>query len=355
MSWNRPSLKSLYERISRDFSGRLLDGSTVKSRSVIAVLSKVWAGACHLMHGFLAWAFLQVFADTCEAEYLERWASIWNINRKGSSKAHGQVKFKGDDGAIVPKNTLLLHSPSGLQFKSLAEVKILNKEALAPIEAVNGGINGNLGAGLKLNLVSPIAGLLSDVLITNGLIGGADEEDDESLRQRLLDRLRKPPRGGAKHDYEFWAKEVPGVTRAWCFPLYAGIGTVGLCILSDNSDDGIFPNAELIKNVKDYIDTVRPASVKEFLVFAPEQFELNLKIAIKPNSEAVKISVRKELAVYLDRTATASGLNLYLSNLSQVISHASGEEAHKIINPPIDIEVPEGFFPVLGDIDFVEL
>ena len=74
MAWDRPPLTSLHERIARDFSGRLLDGATLLRRSVLAVLAKVWAGACHTLHSVLAWLYLQVFVDTAEGEYMERWA-----------------------------------------------------------------------------------------------------------------------------------------------------------------------------------------------------------------------------------------------------------------------------------------
>lgn len=60
MAWDRPTLTSLHERIARDFSGRLLDGATLLRRSVLAVLAKVWAGACHTLHSVLAWLYLQV-------------------------------------------------------------------------------------------------------------------------------------------------------------------------------------------------------------------------------------------------------------------------------------------------------
>lgn len=82
MAWDRPTLTSLHERIARDFSGRLLDGATLLRRSVLAVLAKVWAGACHTLHSVLAWLYLQVFVDTAEGEYMERWAGPCAVNWK---------------------------------------------------------------------------------------------------------------------------------------------------------------------------------------------------------------------------------------------------------------------------------
>ena len=58
-----------------------------------------------------------------------------------------------------------------------------------------------------------------------GIAGGADEQSDLLLLQRVLARLRQPPHGGADFDYIRWALEVPGVTRAWVYPLELGAGT----------------------------------------------------------------------------------------------------------------------------------
>ncbi len=64
-----------------------------------------------------------------------------------------------------------------------------------------------------------------------GIIRRAGESDDELLA-RLLSRLRKPPAGGNKTDYEQWALDIDNVAAAWCFPLAQGLGTVDVVILA---------------------------------------------------------------------------------------------------------------------------
>ena len=82
---------------------------------------------------------------------------------------------------------------------------------------------------MQLTLDSPIVGVNASANVTAGaLTGGADAEDDDSLRARLLARIKEPPQGGSKADYVTWALEVPGVTRAWCYPEEMGDGTVTL-------------------------------------------------------------------------------------------------------------------------------
>jgi uncharacterized phage protein gp47/JayE len=67
-----------------------------------------------------------------------------------------------------------------------------------------------------------------------GITGGADIEPIDELLDRLLFRKRNPPVGGAVHDYVLWARELPGVSRAWAFDVWHGSGTVGLAWVYDD-------------------------------------------------------------------------------------------------------------------------
>jgi len=354
MPWDRPTLKQLFERISQDFSGRLLDGRAVLSRSVIAVFSKIWAGACHLMHGMLAWLFLQVFADTAEGPYLERWARVWGIFRKAASQAAGPVIFSGTDGAIIPAGTLVQHQASGLQYAVQEDREASGGSIAVTVKALTAGAASNLPAGAPLALIAPIAGVQSDGLVgADGVTSGADEETDESLRSRLIARLRRPPRGGSKSDYEAWALEVPGVTRAWCYPMGLGIGTVSLAFVTDNAPEGPIPSTEMVARVQAHIETLRPATVKEWLAFAPEPLPIVIRLSVTPDTEAVREAVRVELRDLIVREGE-SGVELYRSHINEAISLAPGEVDHTLYEPSANIEVPDGYFPMLQDVIFVE-
>ncbi|MDH3975622.1 MAG: baseplate J/gp47 family protein [Deltaproteobacteria bacterium] len=63
-------------------------------------------------------------------------------------------------------------------------------------------------------------------------------ESDSELLQRILDRIQSPPAGGNKADYIRWAKEVPNVKEAYCYPLGGGLGTVYVLILADEAATG---------------------------------------------------------------------------------------------------------------------
>ena len=355
MPWERPTLKQLFERISQDFSGRLLDGGAVLSRSVIAVFSKIWAGACHLMHGMLAWLFLQVFADTAEGPYMERWARIWGIFRKPASQAAGPVAFPALVEAIIPAGTLMQHQTTGHQYAVQKDGEAENGSIAVTVKALTAGSASNLPAGAALTLIAPIAGVQSEGLVgAGGISGGADEETDESLRARLIARLRKPPRGGSKSDYEAWALEVPGVTRAWCYPMGLGIGTVSLTFVTDNAPPetgGPIPTDEMVNRVQAHIEPLRPATVKEWLAFAPDPLPITIRLSVTPDTEAVREAVRAELRDLIAREGVPDTI-LYRSHINEAISLTPGEVDHILYEPVANIAVPGGYFPMLQNIIF---
>lgn len=357
MSWERPDLKTLHSRISGDLSARLLDGGAILPGSVLAVLAKVWAGAAHGMHAFFAWLFLQVFPDTAEAEYMRRWAAVWHIVRKSAAPARGAVLFSGADGAVLPAHTLLINQGTQQQYAVEADAHISGGHVVAPVRAVTPGAAANLAPGAELRLISPVAGFMATAQVHaeadgSGLSGGADEESDASLRARLLARLRMPPRGGSAADYVRWALEVPGVTRAWCYPLMSGIGTVGVCVVTDQAVGGPIPSDEVLARVRERIEAVRPATVKEITVFAPEKMEITVRCKIFPASDALRRAVLLALEDLFAREGEP-GVIVYRSHISEAVSLTAREVDHEILLPAANVTVPEGVLPLLAAVEFV--
>ena len=354
MPWEKPTLKQLNERIAGDFSGRLLDSGKPLVRSVIAVLAKVWSGASYALHSVLAWIYRQVFIDTAEGPNLRRWADVWAIPPKEEDYASGICLFPGMEDAVFPATTLIQHRATGSQYVAREDGAYSGGNMRVPVKALEAGTAANLPAGAEVVLVAPLDGIQSTGLVdAGGITGGVDAETDDELRMRLLARLRRPPRGGSKADYEAWALEVPGVTRAWCYPLGLGLGTVSLTVVTDNAPDGPIPSEEMVQRVKDHIEPLRPATVKDFEVFAPEPLPIAIRLAVNPDTEAVRAAVLAELGDLIAREGVP-GATLYRSHINEAVSIAPGEFDHILLEPEHNIEVPEGYFPMLTDVVFDE-
>ena len=113
--------------------------------------------------------------------------------RKSPTKSKGQAIFNGNDGCKIPAFSIV-QTNDGFKFQTLYDSFISNGSCSINIEALDNGIIGNISGGTNLILRSPISGILSQCkLDNNGTFSGSDIEDDNSLRQRLLDRIRNAP------------------------------------------------------------------------------------------------------------------------------------------------------------------
>ena len=345
MSFSRPSLSTLRSRIAADVSGRLLDGSPLRSRSVLSVLVYVWAGACHLMYGALQWYFSQFWIKTAEKEYLERKASTWGITRKAGARAVGQVTFSGS--GIVHAGSVL-RNDSGLLFTVDADVSVPGTGVVTASET---GSASNLERGETLTLVQAVAGVSGSAVVVS-MTGGVDAETDDELRNRVLTALRNPPMGGSAADYVTWALEVPGVTRAWCYPLYLGLGTVGLSFVCDGQDDSPLPDEEMVRRVQEYIEERKPVTA-DVMVFAPRAVPVDIRLRIVPDTSAVREAVKAELHDLFTREAEP-GVTLLKSHIDEAVSITSGEEDHLLLEPAVNIVPASGELPVLRNVTFEE-
>lgn len=354
MPFQRPTLTEIIDRDLADMSSRMIgsDGAVLR-RSVLGVLARALAGASHELHGHLDWIARQVLPDAAEEEILERWANVWGIRRKAAEFAVGSVTFEGFESAVIEADTLLQRQ-DGQQFATTAEVTMpAGGSIAAPVQAQIAGAAGNTIAGVSLKLLQPIAGVQGTALVAaGGLVNGSDTETPASLLARLLSRIQAPPHGGDATDYEQWAREVPGVTRAWCSPREMGAGTVTVRFVRDD-DVSIIPDTAEVAAVQDYIEGVRPVTAELFVV-APVAKPLDMTIALDPNTAEVRAAVEAEIRDLIVREAEPGG-TILLSHLREAVSIAPGERDHSITAPTADFTCATGEIAVPGTLTFTAL
>ncbi len=102
------------------------------------------------------------------------------------------------------------------------------------------------------------------------------EEDDEALRFRVIDHLRRPPHGGCKWDFERWAT-VPGVSKAFVFPTYPDLGSVGIACLDQNKNI-IDDNSELSKQIIQHVNLKKPITCNvHYVQLSAKSVKLNIR------------------------------------------------------------------------------
>ena len=331
MPLERPTLTQIIERGQDDLDARLPGADSRLRQSVLGSLVKVHSGAVHGLYGALDYLSRQILPDSADAEHLERWASVWGISRKAATLAAGQVNVTGSNGALIPAGARLQRSGGG-EYAVQSDVVIAGGVALVSVAALSSGVSGVAPTGTRLTFVSPIAGVVSAAFVAApGLSGGADEEGDALLRDRLLGRIRQTPAGGAPNDYVRWAKEVAEVTRAWVYPGWMGAGTVGIAFMMDGRPDPL-PLEDDIVAVLAYMNTVAPVTA-EVVVFAPTPNPMDLTIGgLLPGDAATKAAIEIEIDDLLFREA-APGATILISHIREAISQAAGETDHVLVAP----------------------
>jgi uncharacterized phage protein gp47/JayE len=352
MAFNRPTLQELIDRTKADFESRLTGGGSLLRRAVARVLSRVHAGGMHLLYGYAAYIAKQLMPDTAEKEFLRRWARIWSVAATPATFAQFTVTFTGTDGISIPALTEVVRS-DGKIYVTDADGSPSGGTVDIAVTAKESGEESNVEGGEELSMSSPIAGIDSVVTVSaTGITDGVDEETDPALLVRLLSRIQDPPNGGSENDYVTWAKEVSGVTRAWCLPLYLGDGTVGVTFVRDNDAGSIIPSAGEVAAVQAYIDDLsrRPVTA-DVTVFAPIAAPLAFTIS-GISDVTVRAAVQAELEDLILREAEPGG-TLLLSHIREAISSAQGENDHVLTLPAANVTVADGYLTTMGTITWV--
>lgn len=358
----RPNLDELYAQAKTLINIYLPGADANLERNVLNIIAIIVSQMSNGQYGYIAYLGEQIFALTCDRDSLLKLCAIRGVIVKAAEKATGNFTATGNDGSVISAGTQVQRL-DGVIYNVTADATIASGTALVNIEAQEVGINANAAASTQLIFISPPPGVnTAGTVDTNGITGGTNEEDTEELRARYLDIIRTPPQGGAKNDYEIWAREVAGVTKAFVYPLENGYGTVAVRFLVEptiSNPNGI-PSPSQVTAVQNYIETVRPVTAKNITVEAPDPIPLNFNIKLEVNDNSdVRAAVITQLKAMLLRDAkpqgkTDSGVDgtIYLSRISEAVSLATGEFAHKIISPTDDVTYTLGQIAVYGDTTF---
>ncbi|MCA1452122.1 baseplate J/gp47 family protein [Bradyrhizobium sp. BRP22] len=365
MPWETPALREVRSLVRDSIRASLPGADANVPNSVLRVLSDNQGALCHLTLQYIDWLALQLLPDTAETEWLDRHGQIWLVNADGSkgrklaTLAHGTARFVGD-GAVIPAHTQM-QSGVAMPAGSDSPYNVVTFETLEDIETSIGGVNGsiraldpgsfgNLPADSPLSIYPPVPGVETIATVV-AMTGGTDTETDEQLRDRILRRIQKPPMGGAVHDYEAWALAVPGVTRAWA-GVEMGIGTMTVRFLMDDlraADDG-WPQQEDIIAVADYIDKMRPVTVKDCFVLAPVKQFLDITIAeLVPDTEEAKAEIEASVGEML-KVQAAPGQTIYAAWISYAIMNAPSVQSFRLVTDDDVVMQSVGHMAVLESI-----
>lgn len=235
-------------------------------------------------------------------------AANFGVDRKPAACAEVILTITGDEGTVIDSE---IKAAAGDLVFCVGETVTIDAGGVVDVTAVaeEAGSSGNVLPGMINEFIDTYDGL-AEVVNNQAASGGADEESDEDLLIRVKARWQAPSTGGNKYDYERWALEVPGVSRAKAFSHSPGNVTVYIVAANNAKADD-----SLCGTVKEYIEPLRPVGANVNVVPA-EPVTINIDVAVTLLDGHDLESVRDRII---------SSLRAYLSSISftaSVVSYA---------------------------------
>lgn len=321
---DQPTQETLIERVRQGFRAKLPNSDAWIFPNNLWIAATVVGGMLWELYAQAVAILRQAMPDSATGVWLQRWANLFRVYIKMPTAAQGPVLLTGDALTPVPAGTVFERA-DGVQY--LTQVDVTLDDDGAGIVAVLCTMTGSATNALKgspLTLSSSVPGLNTDAVVGEaGLGGGTDIESEDSLRARMIARMQRRNRYGTLQDYEDWALEVAGVTRAWA-------SSAGNVINVFFTMDDTYPDTYGIPQQTDAVildayltDPCRKPVGAIPMARLPAGVPLNITIRCpNPFTDAIQSAVQSDLDSYLARTASP-GRGYTAQDLQRVIDAAA--------------------------------
>jgi uncharacterized phage protein gp47/JayE len=370
MPFPRPSLSDLRKQVAQDIASALPGSDPLLRFSNLAIMGDAQAGLANLHYGYLDWIAKQSVPFTATDEFLEGWAGLIGVTRTPATSASGAVTFSGSAGSSIQAGAQLVRSDgvtytvtTGAMIDGSGQAVVAAAADADPTGAA--GAFGNCATGTMMTLAQPIAGVQSTGSVSTAFTGGADLEKDDALRSRMLFAYQNPAQGGSASDYIRWARQVPGVTRAWVNGNGFGAGSVVVYIMLDTvrSASGGFPQGgdgvsasesrgatatgdQLL--VADHIFLLQPVTTLVYVV-SPIANPINFVLQGIPS--AAQSAIPGAIASVFQAVGAPGG-TIPLAHIWAAIAGVAGVDNFIITSPTADVASGTGRLPTVGSITY---
>lgn len=274
MSLETPTTQEISDNIIANLELSLNQTIPLLPKAFNRVLAKALAGVFILLYKYGGFIFLQIFVQSASAKEttvlgisvtpLIFWGRLIGIGDPvdgTNARLTIDITVENQTG-ILQSGSQLLNADNGVTYITIGSVNLNAPIVSATIEAVadqagGGGVGviGNLDNGAIVSFANPLPNVARKATVTGQTVTGADPEDIEVYRQRVVDRFQKQPQGGAYADYELWGEEAAGIINV--YPYTGQPGEVDVYSEatpeSSGSADGI-PTPAQLQSVLDLIN-----------------------------------------------------------------------------------------------------
>lgn len=348
------SLPQWIAETQADIESRLPGSYARIQKKTLNAVAYAQAGVASGIEAKIAWYSRQIIPGTSEPEKLAEWCIAFKVPRKLASKASGLLPVTVTDAVIITAGTRW-QRPDGMTVEVQSDTASSEAGQInVPVIALEAGAAGNTPVNVTFTIVTPQAGVQSTATTTSALTGGANIEPLSRWRDRLIFRFQYPPAGGTLPDYERWAMECAGVTRAWAYKRYNG-ADVGVTFVMDDNDP-IIPTQADVDRIASYIAGHRDPVTNqwtgqplgpEVLTFAPNPVTVDHTVWLSPSDATTQANVLTAINQFYEDNIIPGGTLVY-SELAAAISDAAGVKDSKLVTPAENVTCNQGDLLVPG-------
>ena len=326
-------------------------GAEASAVSDLSVKLYAVAAQVYGLYVQMEWLSRQCFPQTAQGEYLDRHAALRGLERRKATQATGVIRFSvetaGATDLIIPAGTVC--ATAGLvRFETTSAVTLTAGKTFveAPAQAVGPGSGGNVPAGSILVMTAPPVGV-GGCSNPQPFTGGADEEEDEALRSRVLETYRRMPNGANSAYYQQEALSFDQVCACTVLPKKRGKGTVDVVV---STLTGI-PEGDLLTQLQAYFDQRREIAV-DVAVKAPTPKVVNVSVKVQAEDgkepSEVKAAVEQTLRDFFSGERLSGAI--LVAQLNQLVFSTPGVANCTVLEPTEDLPAVEGELPQLGSL-----
>ena len=347
------TLEEIYQDLAAVFQERT--GQSAAGSSELAVRFYAVAAEIYSLYVQAEWTRRQCFPQTAVGEDLDNHAWLRGIDRRQAVKATGTVRFFVDgsreEDVDIPEGTVCM-TAAGTRFLTVEAGKVAagSTQTDVAVEAAEAGAAGNAAPDTVVYMALPPTGI-SACANPAALTGGKDAEDDESLRERVLESYRRLANGANSAFYRQAAMSFDGVAAVTVLSKVRGVGTVDLVVAAQ----GGMPDHELLEALQAYFDQAREIAV-EVKVEAPKERKVTVAAAVTAEAglefDTVKSAV--EAAVRGWFTGERLGVALTRAELTSLIFQVDGVANVTVTAPEADQEAEKSTLPVLETVTITD-
>ena len=339
--------QEIYDLMAAEYENRT--GQRPVEGGELSVRLYAYASQIHALRLHADWVLGQCFPQTATGVQLDYHAEMRKLSRQEAQTAYGAIVFGREEPAqedlSIPQGTVCV--TEGMERFETVEPGALPAGQLTVAvraKAQQAGQAGNIRIGaLTAMTLAPVG--ISFCRNETPFAGGADAEDEASLRQRILESYVSMPNGANAAFYRQEALSVPGVAEASVFPRENGRGTVGVVIAAM---DGL-PSGALLEQVRAHLQACREIAV-DVTVRAPQvdSRAISVKIEAMDLSEEIRTQAQEALQSFF--TGHLLGQSVTRAALGHLLYEIPGITNYEIVSPAADWIVDADVLPAASSL-----